>query len=191
MEKIGVQMPEGKLEDMMHQAKQEWGFAGPRCGGGGHGGMKKQRAIIVSKPTQTLEASPGQTILPSIEVKNATHWSWKKGCFLGMDENVEIAGLPIEVVNIPIDFEVKGQETFKIQVAIKIHDHVFASDKEYEFVLCFKGPNGGQFGEPIPLKIKVFPNSDPVSEKDEIEFYRIAIKLHDLLKLGKNFEEVV
>ena len=38
MEKIGVQMPEGKLEDMMHQAKQEWGFAGPRCGGGGHGG---------------------------------------------------------------------------------------------------------------------------------------------------------
>jgi hypothetical protein len=53
-------------------------------------------------------------LLPSIEMKNGTHWGWKQGCFLGMCESVDIGNLPIEVVHVPIPFDVKGQETFKI-----------------------------------------------------------------------------
>jgi hypothetical protein len=41
-------------------------------------------------------------------VKNATHWAWKHGVFLGMDESVDLKKMPIELVNQPIDFDVKG-----------------------------------------------------------------------------------
>ena len=57
---------------------------------------------------------------------------------------------------------------------------------EYDIVLCFRGPNGNQFGEAIPMKIKVVS-----SEKDEMEFYKLAIKLHEVLKLGQSFDECV
>jgi|DEB19_MinimDraft_2_1074335.scaffolds.fasta_scaffold57591_2 hypothetical protein len=173
MEKLGAEMPEG-AEEAMKKA-QEWGFGGARCGGGG--AWKKQRALLISKPNGVLEASPGQMLLPSIEMKNGTAWAWKQGCFLGMDESVDIAALPIEVVNVPINFDVKGHETFKIQVPIKVLDIMIPDKTEYEFSLCFRGPNGNQFGEPIPMKIKVVPNQS--EEKDEIEFYKLAIKLHD------------
>lgn len=72
-----------------------------------------------------------------------------------------------------------------------MHERFAPSDKEYEFVLSFRGPNGNQFGETIPMKIKVVPNQTVISEKDEIGFYKLAIKLHDVLKLGKNFDECV
>jgi hypothetical protein len=39
------------------------------------------------------------------------------------------------------------------------------------------------------MKIKVVPNQS--EEKDEIEFYKLAIKLHDVLKLGQSFDECV
>ncbi len=60
---------------------------------------------------------------------------------------------------------------------IKVLDFKIPDKTEYEFSLCFRGPNGNQFGEPIPMKIKVVPNQS--EEKDEIEFYKLAIKLHD------------
>lgn len=63
--------------------------------------------MIVSQPT-ILEGTPGTILLASIEVKNNTHWGWKQGVFLGMDDEVDIEGMPIEVVHIPITSEVKG-----------------------------------------------------------------------------------
>jgi len=106
-----------------------------------------------------------------------------------MDDSVDIASLPIEVVNVPVDFDVKGHETFKMQVPIKVLDIMFPNNLEYEFSLCFRGPNGNQFGESIPMKIKVVPAI--TKERNEIEFYKLAIKLHDLLKLGKNLDECI
>ena len=70
-------------------------------------GHKEQRAVIVNQPS-LLEGTPGTILLPSIEVKNNTHWGWKQGVFLGMDDEFDIEGMPIEVVHIPITGEVKG-----------------------------------------------------------------------------------
>ncbi len=99
-------------------------------------------------------------MLPSIEVRNSTHWPWKQGCFLGMDESVNLQNMPIDFINVPVDFEVKGQENFKLTIPITVLSTAFPSDQIYEFVLCFRGPNGNQFGEQIPLKIKIVAPSN-------------------------------
>ena len=62
----------------------------------------QKRALIVNKP-ETLEALPGSLAIAEIEVKNCTHWSWKQGVFLGMDESQTIEGMPIEAVHLPVD----------------------------------------------------------------------------------------
>ena len=141
---------------------------------------------MISKPVSVLEASPGEIVLPSIEMKNSAALAWTQGCFLGMHDAVDITTLPIEPVHLPITFDVKAQETFKIQVPIKVLDIMIPDKTEYDIVLCFRGPNGNQFGEAIPMKIKVVS-----SEKDEMEFYKLAIKLHEVLKLGQSFDECV
>ena len=179
MDKLGVEVP---------AECKDWNFKDGKKRGGP---WKTNRALLVNKPDDVLEAAPGQMILPTIQMRNATKWGWKEGCFLGMDdETCDLSTLPVEMVNVPIDFEVKSQETFKIQVPIKIHENRAASDEIYEFALVFRGPNGNPFGETIPLKIKVVnqPSAGPLSE---IEFFKLAIKLHDVLRLGANFDECV
>ena len=68
------------------------------------------RAIPVSIPDHVLEAFPGQMLLPSIEVQNGTHWPWKYGCVLTLAQEAAdtFENLPIEMINVPVDFEVKG-----------------------------------------------------------------------------------
>lgn len=105
-----------------------------------------------------------------------------------MDESVDLQNMPIDFINVPINFEVKGQENFKITIPITVLPTAFASDRVYEFILCFRGPNGNQFGEQIPLKIKIVAPATVHDEKVEIEMYKLAYKLHDL-KLGKSFED--
>ena len=101
-----------------------------------------------------------------------------------MDESVNLQNMPIDFINVPVDFEVKGQENFKLTIPITVLSTAFPSDQIYEFVLCFRGPNGNQFGEQIPLKIKIVA---PSNEQNEVAMVKLAQKLHDL-KLGKNFE---
>jgi len=43
----------------------------------------------VSNPDIVLDVDAGFITLHDIEVKNNTHWGWKKGCFLGLDSTVE------------------------------------------------------------------------------------------------------
>ena len=79
LEKMGLD-PEHVKEQMKEHFKNgqnPWSFAnGERCGGyNGH--WKNKRAILVTKPTEVLEARVGQVLLPSIEVRNSTHWPWK------------------------------------------------------------------------------------------------------------------
>jgi hypothetical protein len=159
-----------------------------------------QRAVIINKPEDVLECMPGQVILPELKIKNNTHWNWKQGVFLGMDESMELTGMPIEVVHLPIDMiDVKAQETFDLCVPIQIADNAIVSDHVFELTLRFRGPKGGEFGEPIPLKIKIVnqvkaeePESKKVEEpikKSQVELVKLAVKLYDLDKLGKTFDE--
>jgi hypothetical protein len=186
MGKMGVTVP----EELQQEA---WSFmGGKRCGMGGEKPWKKKRAVVVSKPEGILEACPGQMLLPAIQIRNGTHWSWKQGVFLGMDESVELANLPIEVVNVPIDFEVKGQETFKLSLPIKVHEHSIPSDEVIEFTLAFRGPNGNKFGEMIPIKLKIVPQTKEETmapQLSEIEILKLAIKLHEGLNNGQSFDE--
>ena len=101
-----------------------------------------------------------------------------------MDESVNLQNMPIDFINVPVDFEVKGQENFKLTIPISVLPTAIPSDQIYEFVLCFRGPNGNQFGEQIPLKIKIVALTN---EQNEVAMIKLAQKLHDL-KLGKSFE---
>jgi hypothetical protein len=58
--------------------------------GQGKGAHKVKRAQLVSNPDTVLECAPGCVVLHPIEVRNATHWGWKHGVFLGMDESTDI-----------------------------------------------------------------------------------------------------
>ena len=166
--KMGVEckdgeIPWGKLKEMKEEfmknnncGENSWKFAGGEGRCGGKGAHKMKRAVIVSKPEEVLECVPGSVILPELKIKNNTHWGWKQGVFLGMDESMELTGMPIEIVHLPIDMiEVKGMETFDLSVPIQVAENAIVSDHIFEFTLRFRGPKGGEFGEKIPLKIKV------------------------------------
>jgi len=51
--------------------------------------------------------------------------------------------------------------------------------------MTFRGPKGQAFGEVIPIQLKV---TLPRTQVDELEIYKLAIKLHESLNLG-SFEE--
>lgn len=94
--------------------------------------------------------------------------------------------MPIEFVNVPVEFEVKAQAQFELTVPITVLPNAVISDKPYEFKLCFRGPNGNQFGEQIPLKIRVIEPEVEKNDKTELEMYTLAYKLLGLY-VGKNF----
>ena len=186
---MGMTIPE--------EMQEPWAFmGGKRCGGNGEKPWKKKRAVVVSLPNDVLEAQPGQTLLPAIEMRNGTHWPWKEGVFLGMDDSVDLTKLPIEVVNVPITFEVKGQDSFKLSVPIKVHEHALVSEEPFEFSLVFRGPNGNKFGDLIPMKIKIVEVGSQEENKQvevkslsEIEVLKLAIKLHEGIQNGQSFDE--
>lgn len=61
----------------------------------------------------------------------------------------------------------------------------------------FHGPKGGEFGEQIPMKLRVV--AAPVPEvkapepekKSHLELVKLAVKLFDTEKLGQTFNEVL
>lgn len=59
---------------------------------------KKRRAQFVSCDQNTLEATAGETIKATFEVKNASNWPWKQGCFIGMADSCDAESLPCEAV---------------------------------------------------------------------------------------------
>lgn len=60
--------------------------------------------------------------------------------------------------------------------------------QEFEFSLSFRGPKGGMFGQPIPLKLRVTAAAQEEEVKpvplSQIELIKIAVKLYDEYKLG-------
>lgn len=96
----------GGFLNKMGLDKQDWNQGKDWCHKGewnGKGDYKLRRAVIVSNPDVVLECQPGCVVLHDIQVKNNTHWGWKKGVFLGLDSSVEQKDMPIELINIPVD----------------------------------------------------------------------------------------
>ena len=62
---------------------------------------------------------------------------------------------PIEMVEIPIDFEVKANSSFKLCIPIKIKDNkdAFAAKEPFEVKFLFMNKEGKHFGEIIVIKI--------------------------------------
>lgn len=135
---------------------------GPRSEWKGKGEYKLRRAQIISNPDMVLECLPGSVVLHDIEIKNNTHWGWKKDCCLGLDSTIEQADMPIELVNLPVEQQVGAMETFKMTVPITVNEDAQAG--LFEFKLRFRGPKGGEFGEAIPVKLRI-----AAAEKPEVK----------------------
>ena len=145
-----------------------------------------QRAVLQKKPEGVLSACPGTSLIEEIEVINETFWPWKKGCYLSLHDEQEFTECPIEIIHIPIEQEVKGKQTLTISVPLTVLPHIQASDDiVYKLNLTFRGPKGQPFGQIIPVELKVIL---PKPQVDELEVYKLAIKLHESLNLG-SFEE--
>merc|ERR1711970_470649 len=194
-------MPEGAFDKMMQGdfsgfQNQDWSKMKGKCGKGGNGGPRnyiKKRAHFVSgtDPETVYSMTPGSTQFVEVEIKNCTHWPWKNGCWLGMadlDEGSEEAAfMPIELVYVPITFDVPSQHTFKIQVPLKALENAQADGKVHKIALRFRRPGDGDtFGETLSLKVKI--NANQVI--DEMKLYKLALKLHNELKLG-SFDDCV
>lgn len=163
---------------------QQWG---KKCGQ-----WKNKRAICWTKTAENvLDIAPGQTLFQEIWIQNGTHWPWKKDCILGMDDpregDADNENMPIEMVNIPINFQVDGQEKFKLNVPLKAHEHLLPDGKVHEVHLAFRGPHGNTFGERITFKVRT---NAPAQQIDEMTLYTLALKLHNVLKLG-TFDDCV
>jgi len=73
----------------------------------------------------------------------------------------------------------------KISVPLTILPHMKADENTiYTINLTFRGPQGSTFGDIIPIQLKI---TLPKAQVDELEIYKLAIKLHEL-NLG-SFEE--
>jgi hypothetical protein len=143
------------------------------------------RAKIQRIPEGVLEACPGTSLIEEIEILNDTFWPWKKGCVLTLHDEQTFTECPIEIINIPIEQDVKGKQVMKISVPLTILPHIQADENTiYTINLTFRGPQGSTFGDIIPIQLKV---TLPKAQVDELEIYKLAIKLHEL-NLG-SFEE--
>lgn len=143
------------------------------------------RAKLQKKPEGVLEACPGTSLIEEIEVLNDTFWPWKQGCVLTLHEEQSFTECPVEIINVPIDQEVKGKQSVKISVPLTVLSHIQADENTVHTLnLTFRGPKGQAFGEIIPIQLKV---TLPKPQVDELEIYKLAIKLHEM-NLG-SFEE--
>lgn len=89
----------------------------------------ERRATLVSSPQEPIELNFSQGVLKcekfEVQFKNKTKWPWKKGCSLGFlmhEENAAFAYPEIlfSDLQIPIKFPVKGDQTFKVTVALPL-----------------------------------------------------------------------
>jgi len=74
----------------------------------------------------------------------------------------------------------------KLSVPLTVLPHIQADENTvHNIKLTFRGPKGQAFGEIITIQLKV---TLPRAQVDELEVYKLAIKLHESLNLG-SFEE--
>jgi len=180
--KFGEKMSEfgEHAKDWKPEFGQNWGGCGGKNWGADAEGNSWNflRAKLISKPEGVLEACPGTSLIEEIEVLNDTYWPWKQGCSLTLSEEQSFTENPIEIINIPVEQEVKGKTNMKISIPLTILPHIQADDEKiYTINLTFRGPKGQAFGENIPIQLKV---TLPKAQVDELEVYKLAIKLHEM-----------
>ena len=87
---------------------------------------------------------------------NETLWPWKKGCTLSLHDEQSFNECPVELINVPINFEVKGKSAVKISVPLTVLPHIQADENLIHSInLTFRGPKGSPFGDIIPIQLKV------------------------------------
>lgn len=183
-----------KHGDDWHQMKKEW--RNQHCGDF-KGGFKMRRAVLMKKIEEEIQCMPGCVQLLEIEVQNQTNWPWKQGCFLSLASEVDQDTMPIELINVPVDQKVDANQTYKITVPICVLESAKPTDGLYEFSLRFRGPKGSEFGDAIPLKLRISAPAQPMPEviqpepvkKSHLELVKLAVKLFDEEKLGQTFNE--
>jgi len=143
------------------------------------------RAKLISKPEGIHEATPGTTLFLEFEVMNDTNWAWKQDYALTLADEQAFTENPIEIVNVPIEQQLKSKCTMKVSFPLTVLPHIQADDEKiYTINLTFRGRKGIPIGEIIPVQLKVTVPKNPV---DELDIYKLAIKLHEM-NLG-SFEE--
>jgi len=136
------------------------------------------RACLQKKPEGVIEVYPGQTYIADFEILNDTFWPWKQGCSLTLHDEQDFSGLPIDIVHVPISEEVKGKQSIKISAPLSVLPQMVADEtKTWEVNLTIRGPRGHPFGDIIPVQFKI---CFPKAQKDELEVYKLAIKLQEL-----------
>ena len=89
--------------------------------------------------------------------------------------------MPIDIFNVPVEQGVTGKAKGIFTVPLTMASHIIAdSEKVYTVMMTFRGPRGQAFGTPIPIKVMCVLDK----QVTEVEIYKLAIKLHEQLKLG-------
>jgi len=81
-----------------------------------------------------------------------------------------------------------------MSVPITVVESAIAKNEIFEFKLRFRGPKGGEIGEPMPIKLRIVApakkQEEPVIvKKSHLELVKLAVKLFDTEKLGQSFNE--
>lgn len=119
--------PDFDAENCKNWGGKMWGKGGcgKNWGADGEGNSwKTQRAKLITKPESVLNACPGTSLIEEIEVLNDTYWPWKQGCSLTLADEQSFTENPIEIINVPVDQEVKGKTTMKMSVALTVLPHI-------------------------------------------------------------------
>lgn len=131
------------LKDNLGMEIPDWKKKGSDSDEGQKACWKNKRAQLISQSEDIIEAAPGETSLPMVTFKNATHWPWKQGCTLSFhDKMSEVQNMVVEPINVPIDYQVKGQTEYSMAVPIKVFENAAPSDELHHVELAFRGPNG-------------------------------------------------
>jgi len=111
------------------------------------------------------------------------NWPWKPNAMLVSNFSAATA-LLLDEVQIPIDFEVAPEQTFKLSIPMKIKDSaVFGEEQTAEF--GFYGQKGRPFGQSIIIKFQV------AQKIDEVALYTNAMKIFETLDEELNFDDIV
>lgn len=149
------------------------GRGGRWGGGGGHCGQwKMKKAQLISYPKDVIIGKPGEVLFADVEIENGMHWPWKEGSSLQSDYT-NVTAEVLDEVSLPVDWAVPEKSKFKVCIPIKIKDCAKSGEQVYEANFTFHGGRGMQFGDTIPLKIKV------MREIPEIEYYQTGMSIFE------------
>lgn len=152
------------------------------------------KSQILTYPTETLIAKPGETINVGFEILTGIHWAWKGGAFIQSDLS-EQAKLVLEDAQEAITYEqVIGDDNqhnapdakFRVSLPIKFKENAAEQTVEAHFQLMSK--KGKAFGNKISLKVKVCANQ---SDATTLQVACALFSEQSLKAQGISFQDVL